>query len=281
MKKIKIFSILNITPDSFSDGNLFNTKENAYNQLEHLIKQGADVIDIGAISTRPNAQLPSVEEEISRYEQVLDGISSIINNSNVEISVDSFNYETIEYLNKKIRFEYVNDQSGLADERVIQFIKESNKQIIIMHNLGLPSNPSIVVPEDKNILEIVKNWFNEKIAILTSCGISKEKIILDPGIGFGKSANQSWELIKHAQEFQALGCKIMFGHSRKSFLNKISSKAFSDRDPETAIISSFLANKEIDFIRVHNVMLNKQALEIAKILFSPSHSSSQGNFTNS
>lgn len=275
MKKIKIFAILNITPDSFSDGNLFNTKENAHNQLEHLIKQGADVIDIGAISTRPNTQLPSVEEEILRYEQVLDGISPIINNSNVEISIDSFNYETIEYLDKRIRFEYVNDQSGLADERVIQFVKENNKQIIIMHNLGLPSNPRILVPEDENILEIVKNWFNEKIAILTSYGIAREKIILDPGIGFGKSASQSWEMIKHAQEFQTLGCKIMFGYSRKSFLNKVSSKAFSERDPETAIISSFLASKEIDFIRVHNVELNKQAIEIAKILFSPSPSSSQ------
>lgn len=266
MKETKIFAILNITPDSFSDGNLFNSKEKAREQIKLLIEQGADVIDIGAISTRPNAKLPSIEEEILRYEQILGDIFPIINDSKIEISIDSFNYETIEHLNNKIRFEYVNDQSGLADMRIIPFLKSTNKQIIIMHNLGLPSSPEITISEEENIIEIIKDWFKEKITILTNHGIKKEQILLDPGIGFGKSAKQSWQIIKYAQEFCQLNCKVMFGHSRKSFLNMVSSNHFSQRDPETAIVSSILANKGVDFLRVHNITLNKQALEITKII---------------
>ena len=263
MNRTKLVGILNLTPDSFSDGNNYNSAEEALKQFKNLTEQGAEVIDIGAISTRPNNQLISAEEEILRYKIVLKDLAPHINSSNCSISIDSFNYETLYFLKNIIKFDWVNDQSGAMDPRIINFADNFNKKYVLMHNLGLPANPSIILAENCNIIEEITRWFTKKIEILYQMGLKKDQIILDPGIGFGKNANQNWQIINNAEKFLNLNLPIMIGHSRKSFLNLITDKPFSQRDPETASISKSLAKKKIHYLRVHNIKINKEAIKDA------------------
>lgn len=258
----KIVGILNITPDSFSDGNLFNTSSNASKQLTKLILDGADVIDIGAISTRPNAPTLSVDEEIRRFKEVLPGITPLLASNNIEISIDTFHPETIKFLSDHIPISWINDQSGLKDEKLIEIAKELNCKILIMHQLGLPADPNRILSNELNVTHTVKNWLLSKVEYLIANGIRKDKIIIDPGLGFGKSALQSWDLIKTSDEFTGMDYPVLFGHSRKSFLNLVTNASFSERDLESAIISYQLALKGAAYLRVHNVEMTRRILKV-------------------
>lgn len=266
MTHSKLVAILNITPNSFSDGGLFLDPQNAKNQLDHLLESNPAVIDIGAISTRPNSMQPSVQEEIARYEQILPAIAPILKNTPAKISIDSYNYETIEYLSKHIPINWINDQKGFIDERLIELAKKINSKIVIMHHLTIPADPGVCLDLKLDATEEVKSWLLNKARYLISKGIDPNNIILDPGIGFGKTAEQSWQLIREAEKFTKLGFAVMFGHSRKSFFNLITDKDFIERDLETSIITYFLVQKNIDYIRVHNITDNLQAIKILEHL---------------
>ena len=262
----KLVGILNITPDSFSDGGLYNNQDKAVKQLENLLENGADVIDIGAISTNPRATLVSEEEEIDRYKQILPKLIPILNSCNAKISIDSPNYATISYLKQHIKINWVNDQSGFIDERMISMLIDSDIKLMIMHHTSLPASADNIVDPSLDIVVHVKNWLFEKARYLQNKGIKKEQIIIDPGIGFGKNAQQSWQLIREANSFTNLGFEVLFGHSRKSFLNDVAAKDFKDRDLETAIISFYLAEQGIDYLRIHNMEANSQAVKIQALL---------------
>lgn len=262
----KLVGVLNITPDSFSDGGLYNSQTKAAEQLEILLEMKADVIDIGAVSTNPRATLISAEEEIERYKQILPSLIPIINNCSAKISIDSPNYATICYLKQHMRIDWVNDQSGFIDDRMISLLVNSDIKLVIMHHLSLPANANNIVDPSLDIVIEVKNWLLKRGKYLQDKGIKQEQIIIDPGIGFGKNAAQSWQLIREANSFKRLGFPVLFGHSRKSFLNDIAAKDFKDRDLETAIISFYLAQQGIDYLRVHDIAANKQALKIQTLL---------------
>lgn len=266
MKQIKLMAILNITPDSFSDGGLYQDQATVAKQLEYLLDNNADIIDIGAISTKPQSLQPSIEEEIKRFKEVLPVIIPILKNSSVEISIDSYNYDTLKYLAEYLPINWVNDQKGFIDKRLIDFAKETKAKLVIMHHLNIPADPSKYLPHEVNVVEEVKNWLIKRAEYLISSGIDANQIVLDPGIGFGKTANQSWQLIKQAKSFTKLDFPIMYGHSRKSFLNLITNKEFIQRDLETAIISSYLADAGVDYLRIHNVEATTQALKIREFL---------------
>lgn len=266
MFNTKLVAILNITPDSFSDGGLYLNTDNAQNQLELLLKAKPDVIDIGAISTRPHSKQPTINEEIERYNNILPILTAILKNSSVEISIDSYNFETIEYLSKYIPIHWINDQKGFIDERLIDFAKKIDAKLVIMHHLTIPADTSICLNDNIDVVKEVKNWLLKKAEYLISKDIQKNKIIFDPGIGFNKTHQQSWQLIKHAEQLANLGFKIMYGHSRKSFLNTLTDKKFDQRDLETSIISSYLAQKGIDYLRIHNMEANLQALKVSEFL---------------
>lgn len=263
----KIVGILNITPDSFSDGGKFFTQESALNHLREILKEGADVIDVGAESTRPLAVQIGAQEEWKRLEKILPLIISEIkkfnreNNKKVLVSIDSRYFETIA---KSVEegVDIVNDVSGLTDERVINFIAQKNIQTILMHSLSVPTNHDLVInPHINVVLEIIK-WASEKIDFLTSKGIKKSQLIFDVGIGFGKSAQQSIRILKNINEFRVLGLPLYVGHSKKSFLDEVNCEDFSgeDRDlnraEKTLIISKYLAKKGVEFLRVHDVAEN-------------------------
>lgn len=266
MKQVKLVAILNITPNSFSDGGLFIESSDALKQVQKLLQAKPDVIDIGAVSTRPKSVAPSIEEEKERFDNVLPAILPIIKDSSVEISIDSYNFEVLQYLMEKMPIAWINDQSGFEDKRIIDLAKDTDIKLVVMHNVTLHVDPKRTVPEDLNVTLVVKDWLLKKAEYLMSYGIRKDQIIFDPGVGMGKTAEQSWQLIRDAKEFVNLDYPVYYGHSRKSFTNLVTDRPFLERDIETAVISGYLSNQGVDYLRVHDVEMNARAISVNKHL---------------
>lgn len=246
----KIWGILNITPDSFSDGGKYFSIESALKHAQGLIDLGADVIDIGAESTRPRAKAVSFEEEWSRLKDILPLIKEI--KKDALISLDTTKGEIVK---KAINYiDIINDVSGFSDPVMLDIVKDSGLPTVLMHNLGVPADPSKTLPEELNIMEEISKWFAEKLEKLQTANL-----ILDPGIGFGKTASQSLEILKNISDLHKFNLPILVGHSRKSYLKLLD---IDDKDTATAIISVHLAQKQVQHIRVHNVALNREFLEV-------------------
>jgi dihydropteroate synthase len=262
-KFTKIVGILNITPDSFSDGGKFYQKKLAILQLKKMLNEGADVIDIGAESTRPNAEILSDEVEFARLENVLEEIIyeikafNKINDKQVKASIDSYHFTTI-VKSYEMGIEIVNDVSGLIDERIIEFIAQKNISTILMHNLAIHVNPDVVVNQNLNINQEIINFAKQKILYLQKQGVKKSQLIFDPGIGFSKNSQQSLRILKGIDDYRILGLDLYVGHSKKSFLDAIDLPL--DRNQKTLEITKYLAQKKIEYLRVHDVYENLQAV---------------------
>jgi 2-amino-4-hydroxy-6-hydroxymethyldihydropteridine diphosphokinase/dihydropteroate synthase len=264
----QLVGILNITPDSFSDGGNYIKIENAVSQAQHLFNSGAEIIDIGAESTRPNVTNKLFPiAEWNRLQPVLQALNNHWSNASFKpkISVDTRNTATAA---KAISFgvDWINDVTGCDNPDMCQLIVNTKVKIVFMHHLGVPPKKNIVLNNNKNATTQVYQWAKQRLEQLLQIGIQKERLIFDPGIGFGKSAEQSLALIKNAAKLHKLGIPLLIGHSRKSFLNQFTNKDFHERDIETAIFSNCLHQQNISYLRVHNVELNMRALKIASVL---------------
>jgi dihydropteroate synthase len=247
INKTKIVGILNITPDSFSDGGKYTDEQAIVNHTKNLIDEGADIIDVGAESTRPGAEKLSDEEEWQRLSHILSKIIQICHTYNVQVSLDTYHPNTAKKA-VKLGVDYINDVDGLNNQKMVDTVKKSDVKLIVMHSLTVPADKQININEDLDVIIEIKNWAYDKIQNLVSMGIDKSRIIFDPGIGFNKTANQSMELIQRVNEFKDLQIPIYIGHSRKSFLGDI-----KKRDERTLEISKQLIKQEIEYIRVHDV----------------------------
>ena len=264
----KIVGILNLTPDSFSDGGKYFDEKKALFYLEEMLMAGADIIDIGAESTRPNAQILNAQEEIARLENILPKLIfaienfNKIHNKNIQASIDSYHLETIIFAHK-IGVEIINDVSGLIDEKIIDYIAQNNLTAILMHNLAIHSNPELIVNRDLNVVDEIINWAHQKINYLTARKIQKSQLIFDPGIGFAKNSTQSIRILKNINAFRVLNLPIYVGHSKKSFLDAINipSQPNLDRTAKTLILSQYLAQKNVEYLRVHDVKENIEAID--------------------
>ena len=260
--------ILNLTPDSFSDGGKYFDEKNALSHLAEMLSSGVDIVDIGAESTRPNAQILNAQEEIIRLENILPKLILAIKNfnkihhKNIQASIDSYHLETIIFAHK-IGVEIINDISGLIDEKIIKYIAQNNLTAIVMHNLAIHSNPELIVNRDLNVVEEIINWAQQKINFLTSQKIQKSQLIFDPGIGFSKNSAQSIRILKNINAFRVLNLPIYVGHSKKSFLDSINiaSQPNLDRTAKTLILSQYLAQKNVEYLRVHDVKENIGAID--------------------
>jgi dihydropteroate synthase len=269
--KPKIVGILNLTPDSFSDGGKYFNEETALFRLAEMMLSGVDIVDIGAESTRPNAQILNAQEEISRLENILPKLISAVKNfnkihhKNIQTSIDSYHLETIIFAHK-IGVEIINDVSGLIDEKIIDYIAQNNLTAILMHNLAIHSNPDLIVNRDLNVVDEIINWGQQKIAYLASKKIQKSQLIFDPGIGFAKNSTQSIRILKNINALRVLNLPIYVGHSKKSFLDAINipSQPNLDRTAKTLILSQYLAQKNVDYLRVHDVKENIEAIDVKK-----------------
>lgn len=254
--KTKIVGILNVTPDSFSDGGKFSSLENAVLQLKKMIEEGADIIDIGAESTRPNATPISAQEEWLRLEKILPTlIFEIKKHPQIKSSIDSYHFENIKK-SYELGIDIVNDVSGLIDEKIIDFVAQNNITIILMHNLAIHANPDLVVNQNIDINKEIIRWAQEKIAILIKKGIKKSQLIFDPGIGFAKDARQSISILKNINSYRILGLPIYVGHSKKRFLDAIDISG--NRAEKTLAVSKYLIERDVDFIRIHDVLQHKK-----------------------
>ena len=258
-KKPKIMGILNVTPDSFSDGGKYNSIDMAVSHALTLIEDGADIIDIGGESTRPDAQLISVEEELNRVVPIIKAIRG--KGISIPISVDTRNY-----LVAKTAIEaganIINDVSGLEyDKKLFEYVTSNNIPVVIMHSDKVPANSDDF---SSNIVEDVYISLNNKINLLIKNGMTRENIIADVGIGFGKSKEANFKLLKRLNEFTSLGVDLLLGISRKSFIRNEFSLNYDEADIPTAIYSTMLPFVSIH--RVHNVKLTKQYLSYASLL---------------
>jgi len=247
--------ILNVTPDSFSDGGKFFDPKDAVTHAKQMIKDGADIIDIGGESTRPGSERISKDEELKR---VLPVLGALVKEIKVPISIDTMKHEVAdECLTRGAHI--INDVSGLRDEKMIEIIARHKAPVVIMHMRGAPGT----MQDDtnyKNVVEEVKQYLKEQAGKAKAAGI--EQIIIDPGIGFGKTVKHNLQLIQHIGDFKELGYPVLIGPSRKSFIGKILNLEADERLEGTlaAVTASILYGAEI--IRVHDV---KECVRAARI----------------
>ena len=272
----QLVGILNVTPDSFSDGGQFMSVESAMQQALHLVHAGAEIIDIGAESTAPDAPLLTSELEWTRLAPVLTAINAVKNYSVVtpKISVDT-RHADVAAKAFNHGADWINDVTGLKDPAMRDLIASTNIDCVVMHHLSIPPSKNLVLLRNQDPVTQVYDWALRHFDELEKAGISRNKIIFDPGIGFGKTAEQSMYLIKNIDYFTKLNTRILVGHSRKSFFSLYTQNSSTDRDIETLATTLYLARHQVDYIRVHHVEMSSRgmnmmmALRIKFIIFSP------------
>ena len=252
--------IVNVTPDSFSDGGKFYSTKDAIAHASKLIFEGADIIDIGGESTRPGATEISSSDELRRVIPVIRGIRS--NNPDILISIDT----TKAIVAKKaveVGANIINDVSGLSfDSQMPKTVASLNAPIIIMHMKGNPRNMQ-KNPEYKDLIDDILYYFKERIKIATKAGINREMIILDPGIGFGKTVEHNFQILSKLNKFNKLELPLLIGPSRKSFIGLTLNLAPEDRIDGTAATVALGVNNGARIIRVHDVEKMKRVVTIA------------------
>ena len=253
-----IMGILNITPDSFSDGGKFVDVNRAVDHAMHMWEQGADSIDIGGESTRPNAMPVSVNEEIDRILPVIE----ILKKENVVVSIDTRNAETMRAV-LEYNVDIINDVSALThDAHSIHVVKNSDAIICLMHMVGTPQTMQ-ASPHYDDVVTEVKEFLSERIQTCIDNGIDQNRLWIDVGIGFGKTLDHNLELLRSLDVFQDLGCPLMLGTSRKSFIEKICRNALPDHRLGGSIASVINGYElGVHIFRVHDVLETKQALDV-------------------
>ena len=254
----KIVGILNLTPDSFSDGGEFLDYEKATEHFKYMIDSGADIIDIGAESTKPYSTPVSAEAQIDRLLPILEFAKE--QNIKIPISIDTRSAKVAEICIQN-GASIINDVSGFDfDENMADVIAKYGVKVIIQHSKGTPENMQDNPYYDSLIDEIYLK-LKEKIDYALLKGIKKENIIIDPGIGFGKTREDNFEIIKRIEEFYGLGCEVMLGLSRKSLLN-MQDYDNDMKDIFTVALNTLVIERKVDYIRVHNVRLHRLLLEL-------------------
>lgn len=262
-----LMGILNITPDSFSEDSGLQTVDSYLNKAIKLFDAGSEIIDVGAVSTRPGSLPISEQEEWNRLQPVLQAIVShwYGNIWKPKISIDTRHPSVAE---KAVSFgiDYLNDVSGFESPQMSYIAAKANVYAIYMHHCGIPpSNQSVISASKDPVVEIL-DWAKKRQEVLLRSGVALNKIIFDPGIGYGKSSTQNWQILKRINELHAVGVPLLVGHSRKSFLNNCTKQAFKNRDHETAAISEFLARNKVQYLRVHDVAHNMRNLRAQTFL---------------
>lgn len=259
----KLMGIVNITPDSFSDGGKFDHPSAALSQAEALIAAGAQVIDLGAESTRPGATPLDSDTEWRRLEPVLKAAQKL--RERCLISVDTRHPETARRA-IETGIDWINDVSGLENLGLCEMIATAHCDVVVMHSLSVPADRGRVIDSNVDVVGELIRWSEAKLRMLERHGIERSRVILDPGIGFGKTPAQSLELLRSAEKLRASGARLLIGHSRKSFFSMFTGQAFCDRDIETLAASVELARAGVDYLRVHHVEWHARALRVSRAL---------------
>lgn len=251
-----LMGILNATPDSFSDGGKYRTIDLAVEHGLRLVEEGADIVDIGGESTRPGAEPVTLDEELQRVIPVIERLAGRLT---VPISVDTSKAEVaLRAIQSGAKI--VNDISGLRfDPRMIDVCVENPCGVVCMHMQGTPQTMQID-PHYMSVVEDLFTDFSVRLDLLEAAGLPRERIVIDPGVGFGKTAQHNLEILSNISRFQQLGRPVLIGHSRKRFLQKVLQRNLDERLFGTIGVSIALAEQGVDLLRVHDVGANRDAI---------------------
>ncbi|MFM7481729.1 MAG: dihydropteroate synthase [Candidatus Methylopumilus sp.] len=260
VKRPLIMGILNITPDSFSDGGQYFTLDSALKRAHQMIEEGVDIIDIGGESTRPGSDPVSVDEELKRITPIIEALKK---ESDIAISIDTYKPEVMKAV-IDLDVAMINDVYALSQPGAIDVIKESNVGLCLMHMQGTPKTMQ-VNPQYSNVVSEVKLFLEARVNHLMLEGIDQSRIILDPGFGFGKTFEHNIELLQHLESFQSLKFPLLVGLSRKSFIRKILNGDSDDQLSGSLSAAIFSVIKGAKILRVHDVKATKSALKIFNV----------------
>lgn len=251
-----IMGIVNVTPDSFSDGGSFLDSERAVEHAQSLIEQGADILDVGGESTRPGAEAVSEAEELRRVIPVIERLASI---TQIPISIDTTK-ATVAREALAAGASIVNDVSALTlDPQMVKVCSDSDCGVIAMHMRGTPRTMQDN-PQYTDVVSEIVDYLKQRLDSLADQGIDPNRVSLDPGIGFGKTAAHNVEILSNIAAFRALGRPVLIGHSRKRFLKKLIGREIDERTAGTIGVAIALAQQHTDIIRVHDVRAVKDAI---------------------
>lgn len=262
----KVMGVLNITPDSFSDGNLYNDLESALDQARVLQIAGADIIDVGGESTRPGAERVPLEEEQRRVIPVIEALVK----EGMTVSIDTMNSATAK-LAIAAGASIINDVSGgKADDNMFQVAAKTGVTIVISHWRGF-SDTMDQLNQYADVAKEVALELNQQVEKAIAAGVARDKIVIDPGLGFAKDMQQNWELVARLDELEKLGLPILVGASRKRFIagalaSDIQSVGNDRRDLATAVLTALLLQRKLWGLRVHNVLTTVDAINIVAAL---------------
>ncbi len=261
MKDIEIMGVLNITKNSFFDGGVYNNLKKSIAHAKYLIDEGADIIDIGAESSKPGSEPVSSEEQIRKIEPVVDSIRQV---SDIAISIDTRSSDVIKSL-VKYKINIVNDISSLQDHELIDIIKTNNLSVSLMHMQGTPKDMQ-ENPTYKNVVEEIFSYLDEKVSLCIRNGISKDRIIVDPGFGFGKTLEHNYEILNNLEKFALLDCKVLSGISRKSMIGNVIDKPASERLYGSLAATIIAIKNKANILRVHDVRETKMLLNFKELI---------------
>jgi dihydropteroate synthase len=257
-----VMGVLNVTPDSFSDGGRFNDAKIATDHALQMIKDGADIIDIGGESTRPGSERISVQAELDRVLPVISALAD----SGIAISIDTMRPEVARAAIAAGAC-MINDVSGgKSDPEMLEYAASLNSPYILMHWRG-PSNIMNTLTEYQDVVADVSAEISQQVDVAVAAGIARERIVIDPGIGFAKTVDQNWPILKHLEVLEGLGLPILMGASRKKFLGELLAKDGVPRDSDeresaTAAVSTLMAVRGLWAVRVHDVKSSSDAIAV-------------------
>jgi dihydropteroate synthase len=257
-KNTQLFGILNITPDSCYDGGQYFDLELAVKRGIRIEQEGADYIDIGGESTKPNAVFVTEDEELRRVIPVIKALKSQIK---IPISIDTYKPNVAEAA-LLAGATIINDISGLSNPRMVDIALEFDVPVCVMHMQGNPATMQIAPDYPRGVTIEMLEWFDHKIESLLAVGMNPSRIILDPGIGFGKTAVQNVELLQNLPLFKKLGFPLFLGLSRKSFIMHYISKPREELLSATLAVASYAIQQRVDYLRVHDVGSHRDAITI-------------------
>jgi dihydropteroate synthase len=252
----KVMGIVNVTPDSFSDGGRHFAPEAAINHARRLIEEGADILDIGGESTRPGAAPVCAQEELDRVIPVIEGLRDI----SIPISIDTYKPEVMRAA-LEAGASMVNDVNALQSEGALTCVANTNAGVCLMHKQGIPQYMQNQ-PHYQDVCNEVSSFLLSRILAATAAGIPLERLIIDPGFGFGKSLEHNLSLLKNLHAFTLLGVPVLAGLSRKSMLGMITGNVVGDRVAASVAAALIALQRGASIVRVHDVRETVEALKI-------------------
>lgn len=258
--RAQVMGILNVTPDSFSDGGRFATFDKALVQVKQMILDGVDIIDIGGESTRPGAVDVSEEDELARVIPLLKAIKT---NFDIKVSIDT---SKAEVMSQAIVHgaDIINDVRALQNEGCLAVLAKSTVPICLMHMQGLPRSMQDN-PQYEDVIGDIKQFFIDRISVCEQAGINRERLILDPGFGFGKTLEQNYQLLAQLHQFSDLGLPLLSGTSRKSMIGNLLARNVDERLAGSLTTAIIAAQQNASIIRVHDVKETVDALKVLSI----------------